>query len=140
MHELAAELENAAQALHGQHAWLPQRQIAHDGEDELFELFVGGPSRQSDRVQAARQLNVAVDGVPRLQDPKADQRNLQLVAQKAKGVQDDALFAPGSSENIVDLVDDEDLEADLAKNVEGAALHIDDAGAWAEGASTAARS
>src|ERR1700677_3969594 len=52
--DASTQLENAAQALHGQHAWLPQREIADDGEDKLFELFACSPPRQSDGVEATR--------------------------------------------------------------------------------------
>src|ERR1019366_5322180 len=125
--------KRAAQTLHGQNAWLPQREVADDCEDELLELFACGPSRQRNGVEAARQLHVAVDGVSRLQDPETDERHFELVAQESQGVQDDTLFPPGTGENIVDLVDDEDLDANVAKNVDGAPLHIDDTGARAMG-------
>src|SRR5277367_2149156 len=45
-------------------------------------------------IKASRQLNVAVDGVPRLHDPEADERKFQFVAEKAQGVQNNALFPP----------------------------------------------
>ena len=127
--DTAAHLENAAKALHGQHAGLPQREIANDGENKLFELFAGGPSWQRDGVKAPRQLNVTVDGVSRLHDPEADERKFQLVAEKAQAVQHDALFSPRTGEDIVDLVENEDLDANVAKRVDSTPLHIDDASA-----------
>jgi hypothetical protein len=55
-------------------------------------------------------------------DPEADERKFQLVAEKAQGVQDDALFSPRPGENIVDLVENEDLDANVTKRVDGAPL------------------
>jgi hypothetical protein len=54
---------------------------------------------------------------------------VQLVAQKAEGVQDDPLFPPRPGENVMDLVENEDLNTDVAKRVDGAPFYIDDAGA-----------
>ena len=73
-------------------------------------------------------MNVAVDGVSCLHDPETDERKFQLVAEKAQGVQDDALFPPRPCENVVDLIENEDLDTNVSKRVDGAPLHIDDAG------------
>ncbi|OHV62838.1 hypothetical protein LCM4576_31725 [Mesorhizobium sp. LCM 4576] len=48
-----------------------------------FELFVGSPSAQSELLEPARKLDVAADGLPRLVDTEADQRDLQAVAEEA---------------------------------------------------------
>jgi hypothetical protein len=62
--------------------------------------------------------------------PKQTSESFNSLLRK-QGVQDDALFSPRPGKNIVDLVEDEDLDANVAKRVDGAPLHIDDAGARA---------
>ncbi|OHV64805.1 hypothetical protein LCM4577_30900 [Mesorhizobium sp. LCM 4577] len=62
---------------------LAQRRVAQDRRHKGFELFVGSPSAQSELLEPARKLDVAADGLPRLVDTEADQRDLQAVAEEA---------------------------------------------------------
>src|SRR5208337_1769328 len=121
--------QNAPQALNRQNAGFFQWQVAYDGQDELLELFTRYPSRQRDGVEAARQLNVAIDRLPSFHDPKTNQRQFQFVAQVAQRVEDDALFAPGRRENVMDLVQDQHLDPEIAQKADCGPLELDDRGA-----------
>src|SRR5271170_5064075 len=100
-----------------------------NGQHELLELFTRYPSRQRDGVEAARQLNVAIDRLPSFHDPKTNQRQFQFVAQVAQRVEDDALFAPGRRENVMDLVQNQHLDPEVAQKADGGPLELDDCGA-----------
>ena len=76
-----------------------------------------------------RKLDVAADGLPRLVDAEAYQRDLQTIAEEAQRVQDDALLAIGSSEDVVHLVDDWHLHADGFHDPQCGLLHLGNVGA-----------
>lgn len=74
-------------------------------------------------------LHVTIDRLARFHDPEANQRQLQFVAQIAQRVQDDALFAPGCSKNIMDLVQDQHLDAEVIQQAHSRPFEFDDCGA-----------
>jgi hypothetical protein len=80
-----------------------------------------------------------MDRLPGLQDSKAHERQLQFVAQVAQRIEDDALFPPARHENVMDLVQDQDLHAEVAKKADCRPLQLDDCRARFCGAPTTAR-
>jgi len=93
-------------------------------------MFVRRPSVQSDLFKPPRQLNIAADRLARLIDPETDERDLKAVAQEAKRVENNPLFAVRTGQDVVDFVDDENLHADRFHNSQGGLLHLRDVGAW----------
>ena len=74
-------------------------------------------------------MNVAIDRLPGSHDPKTNQRQFEFVAQVAQRVEDDALFAPGRRENVMDLVQNQHLDPKVAQKADGGPLKLDDCGA-----------
>lgn len=99
------DLQHPPQRFRAEHRRLTQRRVAQDWDCQGFELFVCSPAVQRELLEPAGQLHIAADCLARLVDAKAAERDPQTVAEKAKGVEDDALLAIGSGENVVHLVD-----------------------------------
>src|SRR5258708_29374935 len=89
--EAFADLQNMAERLDCQDAWLAQRQIAQDGSDQILKLFVRRPARQREGFEPACELRVAVDGLACFSHAEAHERHLHLVAQEPQRVQNHAL-------------------------------------------------
>jgi hypothetical protein len=103
----------------------------------LRELFARHPPRQGGGVEAARQLHVAIDRLPRSHIPEANQRRFQFVAQIAQRFEDDMLFAPGRHEHVMDLVQNQDLDAEVAQKTDCGPLELNDWSNWRGGQTNA---
>ena len=106
------DLQHAPQRFRGEYRRPTQRRVAQDRRHQGLELFVRSPPAQGELLEPARKLNVAADGLPCVVDAEADQRDLQTIAEKAQRVQDNALFAIGSGEDVVHFIDHQHLHAD----------------------------
>jgi hypothetical protein len=51
-------------------------------------------------LEASGQLHIAADGLAGVIDPETDEGDLKAVAEKAQSVEDNALLAAGSGENV----------------------------------------
>ena len=68
-------------------------------------------------------MNIAPNGLSRFVDAKADERDLETIAQEAQRVQNDPLLTVGTGENVVYLVDDQ-TRTPIASIIRNAACSI----------------
>ena len=74
-------------------AFPPQRQRTDEAADQAGEIVVVAPGRQGEGLEAPGELVVGAQRVARRLRTDADERNPQLVAEKAQHVQKSRLFA-----------------------------------------------
>lgn len=86
------------------------------------------PTVQGELLEAARKLHVTADGFPGVVHAKADQEDLEPIADKAQHVEHDTLLSIGPGEDVVDLVDDQHLDADSLHDAHGRLFHLRDVG------------
>ena len=90
--------------------------------------FVRSPPAQGELLEPARKQNVATDGLPRLVDAEADQRNLLTIAKEAQRVQDNTLLAIRCSEDVMRFVDHQHQHADRFHDPQRRLLHLGNVG------------
>ena len=83
------------------------------------------PTCQRKLLQTANQPHVAADRLSGLVDTKADQPDLQFIADVAQSIEDDALLPEGPSEDIVHLVEQQALEVHGVHETNGDLLEFD---------------
>ncbi len=79
-------------------------------------------------LKASGQLHIAADRLAGLADAEANQRDLQLVADLAHRVEDDALFSQGASEDVVHLIEQQNLNVHGAHEANGDLFEFDHGG------------
>lgn len=72
------------------------------------------PRRELNGLEPVRELLVRHQGLVRLLGSRANERDLEVVGEKADGVEDDALLPERPGQKGVDLVDDQHLHLQLA--------------------------
>lgn len=77
-------------------------------------------------VQASRELDIAANGIDRFADSKANQRCFEFIAEITQNIQEAALFAMGSREEVVDFVDHDHPKPEVAKKANDADLKRSD--------------
>lgn len=73
-------------------------------------------------VQSSSELDIAANGIDRFADSKANQLFLEFDAEITKNIQEAALFAMGSREEVVDFVDHDHPKPEVAKKANNADL------------------
>jgi hypothetical protein len=73
------------------------------------------PWRQFPSFKPVRQLLVSHEGLFGFVSPDTNQRNAQVIGQKADRVQNDPLFAKRASQNGMDLIDNEHAHFELSR-------------------------
>lgn len=66
-------------------------------------------------VEPSRELHITANGIYRLTDPEADQRNLEFVAQITQDIQEAPLLAMRASKKVVNFINHDHAQAEVAQ-------------------------